>query len=179
MKDTHFEDSDELFDSPDSSDEYVPDSCSESDSDVSITLNQTKRQLLDELDADEFGSVSFPECDTTTSEKLHNLSSEASATGEEPSSSQNTIDSVVVSAYHKKDGARVYNKKHYCLYCTKPYAKMARHLESSHANKLDVARALSFPKGSKERKEQLDYIRNNGNFAHKSFRCKLLPLRQG
>lgn len=54
---------------------------------------------------------------------------------------------------------RVYNKRQYCLFCSKPYAKMARHLERAHEDKSDVARALSFRKGSKERKRQLDYIR--------------------
>ncbi|XP_051980795.1 uncharacterized protein LOC127642109 [Xyrauchen texanus] len=167
MKDMDLQDSGELFDStPESSDNYVPDTTSDSDSDVSLTLNPTKRQLLDELDMNESASVSFPDCDTTTSDKMHSLTSKASGTVEEPSSSQKTIDCVVVNAYQKRDGGRVYNKRHYCLYCSKPYAKMARHLESSHANTSDVARALSFPKGSKERKKQLDYIRNKGNYAH-------------
>ncbi|XP_052445508.1 uncharacterized protein LOC127987297 isoform X1 [Carassius gibelio] len=184
MKDTNLEDSDELFDStPESSDDYVPDTTSESESDVSLTLNQAKRRLLDELDIDQSGSVSCPDCDTTTSDKMHNVASEASGTGEEPSSSQNTTDGIVVSAYQKRDGARVYNKRHYCLYCSKPYAKMARHLESSHENKSDVARALSFPKGSKERKNQLDYIRNRGNYAHnaavmESGKGELVPFKR-
>lgn len=43
---------------------------------------------------------------------------------------------------------------------------MARHLEHAHQNKMDVAKAFSFPKGSKERKKLLEYIRNKGNFAH-------------
>ncbi|KAL0159646.1 hypothetical protein M9458_043371, partial [Cirrhinus mrigala] len=176
--------SDELFDStPESSDDYVPDTTSESDGDVSLTPNRTKHQLLDELDVDESGLVSSPDCDTTTSDKMHSLASEASGTGEEPSSSQDTTDGVVVSAYQKRDGARVYNKRHYCLYCTKSYAKMARHLESSHEDKSDVARALSFPKGSKERKRQLDYIRNRGNHAHnaavmESGKGELVPFKR-
>ncbi|XP_026120818.1 uncharacterized protein LOC113100254 [Carassius auratus] len=60
---------------------------------------------------------------------------------------------------------------------------MARHLESSHENKSDVARALSFPKGSKERKNQLDYIRNRGNYAHnaavmESGKGELVPFKR-
>lgn len=184
MKDTDVQDSGELFDStPESSDNYVPDTISDSDSDVSLTLNPTKRQLLDELNVDESGSVSSPDCDATTTDKMNSLTSEASGTGEEPSSSQNTIDGVVVCEYQKRDCIRVYNKRHYCLYCSKPYAKMARHLESSHVNKSDVARALSFPKGSKERKQQLDYIRNRGNYAHnaavmESGKGELVPFKR-
>ncbi|XP_067278152.1 uncharacterized protein [Pseudorasbora parva] len=184
LKDTDLEDSGELFDStPESSDNYIPDTTSDSDSDVSLTLNPTKPQLLYELDVDESGSVSSPDCDTATTDKVNSCMSEASGTGEEPSSSQNTIDSIVVCEYQKRDGSRVYNKRHYCLYCSKPYAKMARHLESSHVNKSDVARALSFPKGSKERKLQLDYIRNRGNYAHnaavmESGKGELVPFKR-
>ncbi|XP_056113847.1 uncharacterized protein LOC130103414 [Rhinichthys klamathensis goyatoka] len=181
MKDMDLQDSGELFDStPESSDNYVPDttSNSDSDSDVSLTLNPTKHQLLDELDMNESASVSSPDCDTTTSDKMHSLTSKTSETVEEPSS-----DCVFVNAYQKRDGGRVYNKRHYCLYCSKPYAKMARHLESSHANTSDVARALSFPKGSKERKKQLDYIRNKGNYAHnaavmESGKGELVPFKR-
>ncbi|XP_039537842.1 uncharacterized protein LOC120486059 isoform X3 [Pimephales promelas] len=186
IKDIDLQDSGELFDStPESSDNYVPDTTSDSDcdSDVSLTLNPTKRQLLDQLDMNESASVSSPDCDSTTSDNMHSVTSKASGTVEEPSSSQNTIDCVVVNAYHKRDGGRVYNKRHYCLYCSKPYAKMARHLESSHANTSDVARALSFPKCSKERKKQLDYIRNKGNYAHnaavmESGKGELVPFKR-
>ena len=62
--------------------------------------------------------------------------------------------------------AIVYNKRLHCVYCSKPYAKISRHLESAHNNKMDVAKAFSFPKGSKERKRQLDYICKKGNYAH-------------
>ncbi|XP_051918597.1 uncharacterized protein LOC127599016 isoform X2 [Hippocampus zosterae] len=83
-----------------------------------------------------------------------------------PKPSPGTSDSVFVRASQKISHKRVYSKRHYCLYCWKPYAKMARHLEGAHHDKADVATALGFPKGSKERKKQLDYIRNRGNFAH-------------
>lgn len=185
MKETDAQNSDELFDStPESSDNYIPDTTSESDSDASLTLNPTKHQLLnDELDVYESDSVSSPDCGTATSDKTHSFTSEASGTREEPSSSENVIDGIVVSACQKRDGKRVYNKRHYCLYCSKSYAKMARHLESSHADTTDVARALSFPKGSKERKKQLDYIRNRGNYAHnaavmKSGKGELVPFKR-
>ncbi|XP_016306167.1 uncharacterized protein LOC107661199 isoform X2 [Sinocyclocheilus anshuiensis] len=186
MKDEDLQDSDELFDStPESSDYYFTDTTSESDCDGDANLipNQTKLQLLyDDLDVDESGSLSSLDCDTATPDKMHSLASGASGT-EEPCSSQNAIDGVVVSAYQKRGVSRVYNKRHYCLYCCKPYAKMARHLESSHAHESDVAKALSFLKSSKERKKQLDYIRNRGNYAHnaavmESGKGELVPFKR-
>ncbi|KAL6476808.1 hypothetical protein MHYP_G00153070 [Metynnis hypsauchen] len=164
IKDTDLEISDELFDST-----------SEGEDDSTDYL------------LDVSGSVSSPVCDSTTSDKMtsdrHRLTSEASGSDEEPCSSQNVNDSILVSACTKRGGKRVYNKRHYCLYCCIPYAKMARHLEHAHQDKSDVAKALSFPKGSKQRKTQLDYIRNRGNYAHnaavmESGKGKLVPFKR-
>ncbi|CAJ1081294.1 hypothetical protein F2P79_020338 [Xyrichtys novacula] len=66
----------------------------------------------------------------------------------------------------KEDGSRLYNKKQYCLYCKLGVIKMARHLERAHQDIPDVARAVSFPKGSKERRMHMELLRNKGNFAH-------------
>lgn len=75
--------------------------------------------------------------------------------------------SVCVPAVNRKDtGSQRFSKRQYCLFCKKGYVKIARHLEFSHHNKPEVAQALSFPKGSKERRMHLDYLRNHGNFVH-------------
>lgn len=77
----------------------------------------------------------------------------------------------------------MYNKKQYCFYCSKPFCKMARHLAQVHKNEVDVAKALSYPKGSKERRINLDLLRNKGNRAHntdvlKSGKGVLVPRQQ-
>lgn len=72
------------------------------------------------------------------------------------------IESVPSSRQERK----TYNKKQYCLYCSKPYSKMARHLEFVHHNEIEVAKAVAFPKHSKERRVQLNLLRKRGNFAH-------------
>ena len=69
---------------------------------------------------------------------------------------------------------RKWDKKHACPYCSKLYAKMARHLEQMHNEELDVASALSSAKGSKERNTRLSLIRYKGNFMHNTE-----VLRQG
>ncbi|XP_061620861.1 uncharacterized protein LOC133473276 isoform X1 [Phyllopteryx taeniolatus] len=102
---------------------------------------------------------------------------------DEPNSSSGVNGHVFIRAYQKRSHKRTYFKRHYCLYCSKPYAKMARHLQCAHHDKWDVAEALSFPKRSKERKKQLDYIRNRGNFEHntavlKSGKGELVPYKQ-
>ncbi|XP_045897896.1 uncharacterized protein LOC123965420 [Micropterus dolomieu] len=91
---------------------------------------------------------------------------------------------IIVSPTLKKDdGSRSYNKKHFCFYCRKFVQKMSRHLWRKHQDESDVAKAFSFPKNSKERKLQLDYIRNKGNFEHNSHvletqKGKLIPCKQ-
>lgn len=72
----------------------------------------------------------------------------------------------IPSVCKKGDGSRKYNKKQYCLYCKMGVIKMARHLEHVHKHELDVARAVSFPRGSKERKMHMDWLRNKGSYQH-------------
>lgn len=65
------------------------------------------------------------------------------------------------------DGSKKYHqKRNYCLFCDKSYAKIARHLEQKHSSEQDVARALACPKKTKQRRLQLDYLRKKGNRAH-------------
>ncbi|KAK2859737.1 hypothetical protein Q5P01_004357 [Channa striata] len=75
----------------------------------------------------------------------------------------------------KKDhGNRLYNKKSYCVFCSSPVIKMARHFVAKHKDKPEVAKAIASPVGSKERKIQLNLLRNKGNHAHNN-----LVLREG
>lgn len=75
--------------------------------------------------------------------------------------------SLLIPAVEKSiTGSRIYNKKQYCLYCEKGFIKIARHLEHVHHNKPEVAQAIAFPKGSRERRLYLEHLRNRGNFAH-------------
>ncbi|XP_032382955.1 uncharacterized protein LOC116696235 [Etheostoma spectabile] len=171
-----------------SADDYIPDTTSESDtdSDASPPQNRRIKRSLD-YTLDIVRSLSPPVCDTTTPNVMtfdrNVFISEATGAEEEPCSSQNINDSIVVRSCHNIGRKRVYDKRHYCLYCSKPYAKMARHLEASHETKSDVAKALSFPKASKERKKHLDYIRNRGNFVHnaavmESGKGELIPFKR-
>lgn len=61
---------------------------------------------------------------------------------------------------------RTWNKKQYCVYCEKAQGKIARHLERSHSNETEVAKAFSFPKRSKKRRILLEQLRNQGNYYH-------------
>lgn len=89
----------------------------------------------------------------------------------------------ILAVPKKENGSRMYDKKQYCLYCKLGVGKMARHLERAHKDKPEVAQAMSFPKGSKERRMHLEHLRNKGNFAHNvnvlnTGSGKLVPCKQ-
>lgn len=64
------------------------------------------------------------------------------------------------------EARRVYDKKNYCPFCSKPVSKMSRHLERIHSDKTEVAAAFQYPKNSRERKKIWKKLINQGNFAH-------------
>ena len=93
----------------------------------------------------------------------------SSLKGKETSTQLVNYDSSDVSVMKLKKtayGQRVHSKKDYCFSCYKQFSKMARHFAQLHKDEVEVARALSFPKGSKERKVNLDILRNRGNREH-------------
>lgn len=125
MKNIDFEDSAELFDSTSGSgEEYIANTTDESDSDSEASLKtnvQFKHPLQDYI-SEKSSSKTLPECDSTSdnvNSDRHRFISEGARSDEEPCSSQ----TLVVSASQKKGGQRVYDKRHYCLYCCKPYGK--------------------------------------------------------
>ncbi|XP_073732486.1 uncharacterized protein [Misgurnus anguillicaudatus] len=120
-------------------------------------LRHTKSPLS-KRKAEEAGSSSG-KCMTAVSSKRMKCQTEETET----SSDKKTLVQSMPSPQKK---SRSYNKKQYCLYCSKPYAKMARHLEFVHRNEVEVAKAVAFPKRSKERRVQLNLLRKRGNFAH-------------
>lgn len=201
MKDIIPEDADELFYSTQSSgEEYIPDATSKSDTDSEPGTKCKPTSKTKHLEVE--SAIQYFDCDSTTPDNMgfdrQNHKSKVRAEEEpcshdadEPCSSGAHIElasnkskgTIVVGPCKKMGAKRVYDKRHYCLYCLKPFAKMARHLERAHEDKSDVARALSFNKGSKERKRQLDYIRNKGNYAHnasvmQSGKGQLVPFKR-
>lgn len=69
-----------------------------------------------------------------------------------------------------------WDKRHACLFCEKLYLKIARHLEDCHSEEPRVARAIAYPKGSKERKEAWIILRNDGDYSHN---FKVLKQKKG
>ncbi|KAM4577992.1 uncharacterized protein V3H82_012082 [Fundulus diaphanus] len=150
--------------SNDSSDEYTPSkhettSDQSSDTEDKIPLKRKKLQR-------------------TYTRKRHCPSSNAES---ETRGTEKNIS--ILKLEKKKDGSRIYNKKHCCLYCPEKCLKMARHLVRKHSDEPAVAKAISFPLKSKERKLHFDLIRNKGNRAHNNEILKhgsgtLIPSQQ-
>ncbi|KAK2810392.1 hypothetical protein Q5P01_000403 [Channa striata] len=66
----------------------------------------------------------------------------------------------------REDKKRVWDKRHFCLYCRKSNSKITRHLQKKHMDIKDVAYAFSFPLRSRERNALLEQLRNKGDFKH-------------
>ncbi|XP_067297785.1 uncharacterized protein lcorl isoform X4 [Pseudorasbora parva] len=166
-------------------DEYIPETEEQSDTDSSVEeesfVKNVKQHKRRKVGPKTSRSQSCKRKCVTCSSSLATSGTKESSSSDEndtrqssssdkndngESSSPDNSDVTVLMLKKKKDGGRLYNKKYYCLFCSKPFSKMARHLESKHKDKPEVAKAIAFPKGSKERKLQLSLLRNKGNRCH-------------
>ncbi|XP_031174403.1 uncharacterized protein LOC116063546 [Sander lucioperca] len=92
-------------------------------------------------------------------------------------------DNIKVKMSSNSEHQRIYDKKNYCLYCEKPYAKITRHLKQKHSAKIEVAKAISMKKGTHKQNLAFSQIRNMGNYHHNcsvlsSGKGQIIPKRQ-
>ncbi|MED6234406.1 hypothetical protein ATANTOWER_028966 [Ataeniobius toweri] len=164
--------------SEDSEDEYIPETTGEStDSEASVELSLEKgpkdKTMSFSQNRSKFCRQGKSESSQTRSLESH----DSRATTCEDERAPLEEESVYVAPVLKKeDGSRTYNKKHHCVYCGVFVQKMSRHLLRRHMDKIEVAKAYSLPKNSKQRRLQLDYLRNKGNFEHNT---EVLESNQG
>jgi len=64
------------------------------------------------------------------------------------------------------NGKRKWDKRQFCLYCSRGVTKLPRHLSRKHVDKPEVKMGLTLPVNSKERRNWFDNIRKRGNFYH-------------
>lgn len=83
---------------------------------------------------------------------------------------------IEIFAASKRQGKRVRNKTHTCYYCNKRILNMARHYEVVHFKEAEVAKCLSYPKKSIERKKGFAEINKVGDFYHN---CNVLATKTG
>ena len=64
------------------------------------------------------------------------------------------------------NGRRMFDKKHYCVFCHKPCTNISKHLMKRHKDEEQVRKTTLLPKYSNERKMSLELIRNLGDYRH-------------
>ncbi|CAD6214274.1 GSCOCG00011147001-RA-CDS, partial [Cotesia congregata] len=135
----------------DDEDEYKPDSNEES-SESEYDENH-EFQDDDELDADLRTEQTFSDSlnDTITVDQ----NSKASA----PDDRELLVDPTSRTA-----------KKHFCLFCKKFQAKIARHLQLKHHDQEEVKKFMALPVRSQERQQIISVIRKNGDHVYNSDR---------
>lgn len=74
---------------------------------------------------------------------------------------------MVSNAKKDKDGRRVYDKRHACLFCGTLVSKLARHVKSSHKGEEVVGKCLAL-NNQKDIKDMWSTIRRKGDFLHNS-----------
>ncbi|XP_067312125.1 uncharacterized protein [Pseudorasbora parva] len=156
-----------------SEEEYIPDTSESytSDSSMSFTASpKGKEEKLQILPVRSSSAVNrIKKCSAQSSGDLGSSQNHDTAKVPGTSSILDGATSVVIPAIIKqRGGLRMYGKKQQCFFCDCAFTKISRHLERKHRNEVEVAKALSHPKGSKERRMQLEYLRNKGNFAYNS-----------
>ena len=86
-----------------------------------------------------------------------------------PLAQSNVSDSIQLYGKEKpKRGCkRVYDKMHFCVFCKKRIlCKISRHVLRVHKGNARVAEILKMEKGSRERRNALDLLANEGNLLH-------------
>lgn len=62
--------------------------------------------------------------------------------------------------------SRVWDRKNMCLFCERPQAKIARHLQRAHGKEPEVLMAVIHQKGSSERRKAFNVLQKKGNYLH-------------
>lgn len=160
------------------------DSGSDSDSDAEDQLSSEDEFVIPtsgtDSDSDSDQQPSSEEVVTPTKE---GAASSDTSKAQVKSSLHSSTQNIKVKTSSNKEHQRIYDKKHYCLFCEKPYAKITRHLKQKHQNEPDVAKALAHRPGSKLRSLLLTKTRNMGNYQHNCFvissgEGEIVPKRQ-
>ena len=97
--------------------------------------------------------------------------------GTEASAETKTAEKITVKCSSKNGKSRVWDKRYCCVYCEKPYAKIARHFEDKHKTEADVAKLIDLIPTKHDAKETkklkfsmrrkiIDDLRRKGNYNH-------------
>lgn len=131
----------ESLSSPDvSEDEYVPQSVGETGSDSSA--EEVKQHKGKKRKEQQTTSANSQGADVQTRKTRRKARSGSLAANDKESPSAESSDVTVKTLKKKQNGNRLYDKKFYCIFCSKPFSKMAHHLESKHKDEPEVARAV-------------------------------------
>ena len=72
---------------------------------------------------------------------------------------------VTVQSANNDDG-RKWDKREYCLYCSKDSTNISKHYLLSHKTEADIKKILDLPKNSKKRSLEIMRVRRAGNYRH-------------
>ncbi len=89
----------------------------------------------------------------------------------------------ITVATKSNSNKRKWDRRNYCVYCLKPYPKLARHILAVHKTEAEVKDFACLPPKSKQRRSKIKILTMKGNHLHntevlKSGTGTLLPARR-
>ncbi|XP_040897874.1 uncharacterized protein LOC121184329 [Toxotes jaculatrix] len=156
--------------SAESGDDSDPDYLPKIDGDFSDFQSETELVSADESSRTSSSTPTHERPSLPSKRKAKSGSSLCEDEGVSPKKScttnQKKYSEAVVLPTSNSKAQRVYDRRNYCVFCSKPLAKMARHFETVHSDKAEVAVAFQYPIHSRERQKIWNKLINQGNFAH-------------
>ncbi|CAM4652721.1 unnamed protein product [Leuciscus chuanchicus] len=169
-----------------SSDDFIPDSRQNSDSDDSVSINIGNPPYYKSTPAFSESSMrakSVPPqpipCSSTEQEMVRSSYAQDLTCDDHDTSTHNTEmlqsfkKTPAVSSCERSETDNVPNPKNtisthknYCYVCKKPQSKIARHFKKHQDSETEIAAAFLLPKHSQDRKRLLEKLRNRGNYEH-------------
>ncbi|XP_056088670.1 uncharacterized protein LOC130087901 [Rhinichthys klamathensis goyatoka] len=169
-----------------SSDDFIPDSRQNSDSDDSVSINICNPPYYKSTPAFSESSMrakSVPPqpipCSSTEQEMVRSSYAEDLTCDDHDTTTHNTEmlqsfkKTPAVSSCESSETDNVPNPKNtisthknYCYVCKKPQSKIARHFKKHQDSETEIAAAFLLPKHSQDRKRLLQKLRNRGNYEH-------------
>lgn len=73
---------------------------------------------------------------------------------------------IVSSSRTSKTGERVWDKRHFCFYCERPFKKISEHWDDMHSEESEVSEIFALEKKSKARRDLIAKLRKAGDYEH-------------
>ncbi|KAM9495718.1 uncharacterized protein Hap1MRO34_020027 isoform 2-T3 [Clarias gariepinus] len=173
-----------------SSDDFIPDSQQNSDSDDSLSVKTHKLPSHKNTPSESKMAKNVPQLAHSSSTEQDMVNGQSSSTqelfcdyaaGNDTTKKAETLQSfkkTPVESFNKQSTIenmtspkesppkKFFTQKNYCYVCKKPQSKIVRHFKKHQDSEAEIAAAFLLPKHFQDRRKLLEKLRNRGNYEH-------------